>query len=168
MNATPGEKWSRHSYGKVVGLNLVDNTVIVQNETGFEWQVGMPIFEKEFKLATPFQKEEKLNQTDLIRKIEENQRIAMTVNFNKQVDEKTVADKVEGMIKEGKVPTRRTLLKRVRELLVGEERTMVGRHSGAKDDRGRLHFTDMDKGPRLVDPRTINWAIIDGVKYVKK
>ena len=40
---------------------------------------------------------------------------------------------------------------------------------GVKDVDGRIKFYDVEKKqPRLVDPRTINWAIIANVKYVVK
>lgn len=60
----------------------------------------------------------------------------------------------------------------------GEERTMKGRHYGATDPGGRYHFVDMeqendsskdyDTRNRLVDPRTLNWLIVNGVKYQVK
>jgi hypothetical protein len=49
---------------------------------------------------------------------------------------------------------------------------MVGRHHGHKDEFGRLQFTDMEvtsgHNLRLVDPRTVEEAIIANVKYVVK
>ena len=61
--------------------------------------------------------------------------------------------------------------------LKGEERTMVGRHYGTQDANGRVSFVDMevetkasgyDARMRLVDPRTLNYLIVGGVKYVVK
>jgi len=62
--------------------------------------------------------------------------------------------------------------------LEGEERTMVGRHYGSQDEFGRIKFIDMDAKldpakdydtrQRLVDPRTLNWLILKGVKYIVK
>ena len=51
---------------------------------------------------------------------------------------------------------------------------MKGRHHGHVDELGRVHFVDMEiKGPiaskmRQVDPRTIQFLIIDKVKYSLK
>ena len=66
----------------------------------------------------------------------------------------------------------------VSDALVGEERTMVGRHYGSQDEFGRIRFIDMeekkddtkdyDTRQRLVDPRTICWLILRGVKYKVK
>jgi hypothetical protein len=70
--------------------------------------------------------------------------------------------------------------KNLADALTGEERTMVGRHYGRTDEFGRIKFIDMeapggydeakdsDSRQRLVDPRTINWAILRGVKYEVK
>ena len=55
---------------------------------------------------------------------------------------------------------------------------MVGRHYGAVDEFGRIHFVDMeierditksyDNRMRLVDPRTIKYLIVNNVKYILK
>jgi len=162
---TPGDKYSRHSYGQIVWES--NGMVTVRNEAGREWDISRAIFDDEFVLASPFQSEEKVTQTVLIQTIKENQRVAMTVNFNKQVDEDSVTDEIEILVQKGVVFTRRELKKRVKKMLSGAKRTLIGRHSGGEDDRGRMRFIDMTKGPRLVDPRGVNWAIINGVRYVK-
>ena len=58
----------------------------------------------------------------------------------------------------------------LKDATAGEERTMIGRHYGVTDEFGRLRFTAMEKdgGLRLVDPRTVEWAIIDNIKYELK
>ena len=65
--------------------------------------------------------------------------------------------------------------KAVKHGLEGEERVMIGRHYGASDDFGRVHFVDMevvkdaskdyDTRMRLVDPRTLQHLIVNNVKY---
>jgi len=66
----------------------------------------------------------------------------------------------------------------VKKALEGEERTAVGRHFGVTNEFGRVPFIDMDKekGDKpdwdarniQVDPRTINWLIVKGIKYKLK
>jgi hypothetical protein len=70
------------------------------------------------------------------------------------------------------------LKKAVKKALEGEERVLVGRLLGTKDDFGRFHVIDMDIAEdksksydvrqRLVDPRTLNWLIVKNVKYEVK
>lgn len=99
--------------------------------------------------------------------------IIMTVNFQKQVDEK---EAVKSII-EAKGKSDKELTKVIKEALKGEERTMRGRHKGEANDMGRISFIDMDKekgtGPydgrsRQVDPRTINWIVLNNTKYIIK
>jgi hypothetical protein len=111
--------------------------------------------------------------------------VAMTVNFNTQVKEK---DAVEQLVeiypnKGGKMASEADYKKRVASIIssviTGKERTMVGRHYGSVNEFGRVSFIDMevekdtskpeyDSRTRQVDPRTINWMIIRGVKYKTK
>jgi len=60
----------------------------------------------------------------------------------------------------------------------GKLRVMKGRHYGHQDTNGRVSFIDMeitrdaskdfDTRTRLMDPRTIQWMIVNKVKYVLK
>ena len=50
----------------------------------------------------------------------------------------------------------------------GEERTMVGKHSGNYDEHRRLHFTASGEGNRLVDIRTLKKIIVNRMKYTVK
>lgn len=104
--------------------------------------------------------------------------VAMTVNFNKQVKE---ADVVKEIMEAYEGSTPKAMLtavnKAVKKALQGVERTMIGRHYGEPNEFGRVNFIDMeqektagdyDKRLRQVDPRTINWFIVRGVKYTVK
>jgi hypothetical protein len=45
---------------------------------------------------------------------------------------------------------------------------MIGFHNNGYDEHGRLKFQEAGIGQRLIDPRTIRWAVVNGVKYVVK
>ncbi len=104
---------------------------------------------------------------------------AVTVNFNKQVKETDVLAEIMDA-HENTAPklVAAAIKKALKRGFEGEERTMVGRHYGQVNDLGRVQFIDMEeiKDPkkdydtrlRLVDPRTINWFIGRGIKYVVK
>lgn len=131
--------------------------------------------------AAQFTKTEKVTRTELTQHVLNSPRIAMTVHFNKQVKEIDVKKALYGLYpNKGKIISQKEYEKQVRSALnlKGEERVMKGRHYGSTDQNGRIHFIDMalgtkgtgstDSRQRLVDPRTLNWAIIDGVKYEVK
>ena len=125
---------------------------------------------------------EKITRTELTEKVVTSPRIAMTVNFNKKVDIKDVKKALHALYpnKGGRIASEAAFKKNVNKAidLKGEERTMIGRHYGTTDSTGRLQFVDMkairkvgvdyDSRQRLVDPRTLNWAIIAGIKYQVK
>lgn len=158
-----GAAWSRHSFGKV--LAVTPTAVTVENEAGKSWQVDPKLFADEFKTSSEsdFTKTESLSRTATIQKFENLVGQAVTVNFNKKVDKADLLKKVCAC-----KSNLAAVIKTLEDGLDGEERTMTGYHRGARDDFGRLHFTELGQGGRLVDPRTINWFIADGVKYVVK
>jgi len=164
-----GDKWSRHSYGEVVDSNR--QSVLVKNENGLEWSIDAGLFEKEFNVADQFQSVVKVNRTEMVEKIVASARLVMTVNFRKKPEHKTLVETVTRLL-DGELsrPKPRALSSLLRDATAGEERTMVGRHYGTTDDFGRLQFTAMERGRglRLIDPRTVEWAIIDSVKYELK
>lgn len=174
---TTGTKFSRTSFGQIIGFNDGWNGpegYEVVNEEGLRWVIGREIFEKECQVAVQTEEDaETLTQTALIEKIMASQRVAIVVNFNKQVDMNDAADAVNDLLddaRNGNTYTRTQLKKQLSQIMQGEARTLVGRHYGTCDARGRIQFTDMEVAPdghrlRTVDPRTINWAVIDGVRY---
>lgn len=173
----PGTRWSRHSYGTVVGVDTINQAVMIRNEAGDEWSIDAALVQAEFYTADQFEKVEELTRTQMVELILGNPRIVMTINFNKKADPKDLKDYVATLLEEvkkgGKVPGPRKLSGELKKATAGAERTMVGRHSGTTDDFGRLNFTDVENlasngGLRQVDPRTVNWCIIAGVKYILK
>jgi len=152
---------------------------VVGNEAQLKPAVGPSIvvpkeYIEEFLLsANQFDKEEKVTRTDASTIFVTNSNVAITVNFNKQVKEKEVTEEIMKAYESSTVKTMEVSVKKaVKKALEGEERTMVGKHSGSVDEFGRIHFIDMEvvtgNNQRLVDPRTINWLIVKGVKYIVK
>lgn len=134
--------------------------------------------------ADQFDSEKVMSRTDITNLFLASTSTALTVNYNKQVKEDEVKKQLYDLYpnKGGKILSEADFKKKVAAALsgalTGEERTMVGRHYGSQDEFGRVRFIDMEevKDPkkdydtrqRLVDPRTINWVILRGVKYVVK
>lgn len=165
--------------------NVTKDSVVLINDTGGEVNVNKKYAEECLISSDQVQKEEKLSRTDLANIFLSNPGVILTVNYNKKVDEKEVKKELAALYpnKGGKILSEKEYVAKVNSVLAtalqGEERTMVGRHNGIKDDFGRVHFIDMeadaskstssyDARHRLVDPRTINWLILRGTKYIVK
>lgn len=155
------------------------NRVILLTDGGEKIGVSKQYAETLLDSADDFSSEEKVTRTELVEKFLSSTRVAMTVNFNKKVDEAAVRKDIIALYpnKGGRLMSESDFTKQVRKIvnLKGEERTMRGRHYGVQDANGRVSFVDMDlpatdptSKRRLVDPRTLNWMIVGGVKYVVK
>lgn len=181
-----GTIFSRHSFGSVIGFQ--DNPSVqgekllqVKNEAGLMWAVSKDVFEKEFSCADQFDKEIKLPATELALKFASSKQVAMTVCFNKKVEPKELEKKLLKLYpnkggKSGlmsKDDFKKLIKEEIANLLVGEPRTMRGFHNGSVDVNGRIYFIDLEAkdkayNMRLVDPRTIQWLIVENVKYSLK
>jgi hypothetical protein len=154
-------KFSRTSFGDIVSED--HDNVTVRNEAGLVWTVSRSIFDAEFTVADRFDTEIRVNQTELIDKILKHPRTAMTVYFHKKPDPARVTQTLREFLTD-KDHTSKKFASAVKIALAGEPRTMVGRHYSDLDDRGRLRFYE-DGEIKLVDPRTVESAIICGKRY---
>jgi len=181
-NVKIGDHWSRISNGVVT--QVTPSGLEITNEEGNSWQIGSTIVEDEFYFHNQHSQEIKVTRTELAELFINHPRMIMTANYYKQVKEKDLNEQFFELYanKGGKLLSEVDYKKRVKELtkiaLKGEERTISGRHEGALDDFGRMHFTDVqadwnkekdyDTRHRLVDPRTLQWVIVANVKYIVK
>ena len=156
--------WSRHSYGTVV--KRVGQRFTLRDETGFEWDIdGSNIMEAQFSFADQHTQEIQESRSAINEIIMENRGIAMTICFKKKPDMKEVAK----ALKDGQGSLNdRAWNKKVKDLNEGEERVMIGHHSGQVDEHQRLKFIESGAGPRLVDTRTTQWVVVDRTRYVVK
>ncbi len=162
--------------------------IVATDDHGTEVSIGNPYVEKVLVAADFFDKEEKKTMTELSELFIGSPRIAMSVCYIKKDVDKTkkaynaeVQDAID-RVQNAKVSDVPGLLKDLIENPIAKStpgglRTMKGRHHGYVDNLGRVHFVDMeqpkssgiaDTRMRQVDPRTIQWVIIDGVKYSLK
>lgn len=133
--------------------------------------------------ADQFSKEENMTKTALAELFIGNPRIVMTVAFFKQDKTKTIkaykaevqeqAEKVQkDFMAKGISAVIEALSNPVSKIIPGELRVMRGRHYGEVDDLGRITFTDMEVTDgtqlRAVDPRTIQYIIVNDIKYSLK
>lgn len=158
---------------------LKDGSVIVIDDNANKIQLSKEYAEQMLVSAHDFTKEEKVTKTELAEKFISNPRVAMTVCFFKQVKEADVVSEIMKAYEGSTIKTMETAIKKaVKKGLNGEERIMVGRHYSTTDEFGRVHFIDMevarddsksyDNRSRLVDPRTIQYLIVNNIKYTLK
>lgn len=129
--------------------------------------------------ANQFEKTEKLTRSELASLFLANPNMVMTVSFNTLVKEEDVVKQILDAYETSTPKAFGTSVKSaVKDALVGKERIIVGRHYGSMNELGRIQFVDMeiskdasksyDTRLRLVDPRGINWIIMNNVKYIIK
>lgn len=160
--------------------------VQLKNDYGELVVVDKPYVEKLLVASDQVNEIKQMSRTDVINLFLSSTNVICTVNFNKKVDEKEVKKELIALYPNtgGKILSKaefeKAVNKSLKDALTGEERTMVGRHYGRTDEFGRIKFIDMeaaggydetkdtDSRQRVVDPRTINYLILRGVKYEVK
>lgn len=183
-NLNKKTKLSETQFYSVKSINR--NDVDLVNDYGEEITLTKEYVEQLLVSSDQFGETKKMSRTDMINLLHTSTNVICTVNFNKKVDEKEVLKQLNDLYpnKGGKILSQadfeKAVKKNLSDALTGEERTMVGRHYGRTDEFGRIKFIDMeapgaydevkdaDSRQRLVDPRTINWFILRGVKYEVK
>lgn len=177
-------KLSETQFYSIKSINTDDVDLV--NDFGEEIILTKEYVEQLLVSSDQFSETKKMSRTDMINLLQTSTNVIATVNFNKKVDEKEVLNQLNGLYPNtggkilSKVDFEKAVKKSLSDALTGEERTMVGRHYGRTDEFGRIKFIDMeaqggyddvkdsDSRQRLVDPRTINWFILRGVKYEVK
>lgn len=171
-----GESLSETQYYRVA--QIIGKEVDVVNDLGQTITLPDIYVDACLVSASQYSKEEKISKTDAINLLTSSANMAITVNFNKKVDDKIAKQGLYDLYpnKGGKILSEGDFKKKVdasyKSITEGEERTMTGRHTGHINEFGRLSFTDMEittgHNQRQVDPRELNWMIIKGIKYIVK
>lgn len=173
----PGEVLSETQYYKV--QKIAGNKVQLKNDFGEDIVVDSNYVDKCLTSAEQAPKETFVNKTEAANLLLANPYVVMTACYKKQVKEADVVKQILDAYAGSTPKSIEAVIKQaVKAGLQGEERVIVGRHMGTQDDFGRVNFVDMnlDKGVkpdydarlRLVDPRTLNWLILRGTKYIVK
>lgn len=180
-NLKKGECLSEVQYYTVEQVK--GNKVQLKNDKNEFIVVDNNYVEKCLISASQFSTEKFITKTEAAQLFISNAGIAMTVNFNKQVKDSDVKKAIFDLYpNKGKIVSEKDFQTKVgsilKSALEGEERTMIGRHSGEVNELGRVQFVDMEAGLvagksydsrfRQVDPRQINYVILKNVKYKVK
>lgn len=125
--------------------------------------VDKTIVEEEMDCANIYGSEEKLPLTKVVKVLKEAHSTAFTICFHTKVDEKAVQQRLSSL-KESDFKDKKALAK---ELLVGAEKTVVGRLTKTEAKLGRSLVVGLpNKNFISVDHRSIQYLIIKNVKYI--
>lgn len=180
-----GEKLSEVQYYSVRSVDTRAKTAVLVTDAGDAIEIDQKYIETNMASSGQFTETKEIGRTEAAALFIASPGVVMTVNYNTQVKEKDALAAMEAIYpnKGGKMTSEADYKKKAKEILasviVGKERTMIGRHYGSVNEFGRMSFIDMeiskdatkpdyDSRTRQVDPRTINWMIIKGVKYTVK
>ena len=186
MNLVKGSVLSEIQFYVVESVNGHD--VVVKDENGNEINLTMEYVEEILNSADHFEKEEKVNMTDLAEIFLNNTRIAMTVCYRKKDEPKSAKaikaekDALKAKLHSANMIELQKLIDEfvdnpIQTVVQGDERVMKGRHYGKINSLGRNEFVDMeaenkkgtyDSRVKQVDTRTLKYVIVNKVKYILK
>jgi hypothetical protein len=166
--------------------SVENGKVHMKDDAGRDITIGQKYVEQVLASADIWETEEKKTMTELAELFIANPRVAITVAFMKKAVDKTKkayeAEKLAKIteIQNARVADVPALLNNLIEnplsrTIPGDLRVMKGRHYGHVDELGRIQFIDMElpwtdgiSRNRQVDPRTILYVVVNGVKYSLK
>lgn len=170
-----GEILSETSFYTVVSVN---DTSAVLNLGGKEVTLGGKYIDTFLKSADFFTKEESLPVTELAKLVINNPMKAMSAHFTKKGEELTqkaykqkVADAISkfenAKMSEFSALVNDMINNPITNTEPGKERTMKGYFPGGEmNSSGRINFFDMEANTmKQIDPRTLKFVILDGIKY---
>lgn len=179
MNASDikvGDNLSRISYMKVIDKVFefgVHAGYRVENENGYQWNIGLEVIDREqFNSASFFDKEEKLSLTEIVEKVRTAGHDVCTIYFSKQIQPKDIVKIFR--TSDGKIRPIADVEKDAKKIK-GEDRLMICRLTSIPDKFGRFQVIDLevpldktkpyDNRIKQVDQATISFVILKGTKY---
>lgn len=172
-----GDIYSETSFYKI--LQVSNDKALVELDNGRTAEIGISYINNFLISASDYVESRTITRTEIADIFIKNSRIAMTVCFHKQINKDSIVKEVLEKIQNCTVKSLESEIKKIiTKTIDGEIRTMKGRHYGIMNNFGRVDFVDMeiqkdfslsyDNRFRQVDPRTIEWLIVNGIKYVVK
>jgi len=180
-NVKKGDILSENSFFVVQEVNPTSLTVVASN--GIVSTISNSYAEGVLHSADQYNTEVPVTKTELAETFIKNSRIAITVAFITQDKVKTAKEfkqeKAEFLAKMKKVKAAdrvkmiESLIDNpITRVIPSELRIMKGYHNGFVDHLGRVPFTDLEVPGKnkfkLVDPRTIQYIIVNEMKFTLK
>lgn len=124
-----------------------------------------------------FKETRHVTQTQIEQILSNSKGELIKVNFNKKPQGKNIAADVMSALRDAKIHSKpwseieKVVKRSVSTEVKGDERTLVGYPTKNGSDNGRVLVIDLEVEEnnkfRMVDTRTVNWLIVDGVKYTR-
>lgn len=169
--------------------SVIGDEVFVKDELGNDICITKEYVEKLLNSADNFSSEVKITVTEMADLFHNSTRIAMTVCFKKKDAPKSAKaikaekDALKAKLKTANLSELQVLIDNfvenpIQTIIPGELRVIKGRHYNKVNTLGRIDFIDMeiskdansafDSRVRQVDSRTIQYIIVNDVKYTLK
>ena len=128
--------------------------------------IDRSILRDEMENANLWASEERLSMTDLATRMTNANNMCFQVNFTCKANDKSVLEKLDGVKAK---PSAAAIKELAKECLKGREQTLVCRLTKCEGKLGRSLVIDLAEGGfKQIDHRTIQWIVIDNVKYILK
>lgn len=162
-----GDWYSLTQYYKV--KDIEKENVQVKSHGGKELVISKDILQHEMHSGMAFEKTEKLPMTKMANVLLSTKDSVFTICFQKKIDSKDVKEAlIHAKPVDFKNESKAKAL--VKDLLSGQEHTMTAKLHKFEPKLGRSLCFDLNMphncGWRWVDHRTVQWMIINSVKYV--
>jgi hypothetical protein len=148
-------------------------TLILEDlDRGTELSINGKDLIETMQSSSQYDTEEKVSLTRIVDILKHTKGSLFTVCYNKKVSENDVNEALSS-INKGKILSNDEIKRTVKEAYKGEERILTGFLTFIESDFGRSHAIDLSISPeknrvRQIDHRTINWLIVNNVKYYTK
>lgn len=166
----PGDYLSRISYCKVISKK--GGKLRIQNEDGFEWSISANIVENEMFSATQFEQIKKVTRTEMVDLLMHDVGDAcFEAVFHKQPKDSEIVESLNAC--DYKALTEQTKKRKaIKQSIVGQTRTLVGRILKREPTMGRTLAIDLNiqgaHRQRQVDHRTLERLTFRGTRYELK
>lgn len=167
-----GEYLSETQYYKIIALDK--DSIEVENERGLTFNIDSEIVEEGMWSASQYKTEKQITRTEICEHLAKAGNNIFTINFDKQVKVKDSSEKIQQLLANAdNYKTKKSINEFTKDLLTGENRTLVGYLINCEPMTGRSTVIDLEISSdrhrlRQVDHRSIQWMILKNVKYIVK
>ena len=167
-----GDYLSETQYYKVLKLN--SEYIKVENERGLTFDIDPEIIEEGMRSASQYKTEKQVTRTEICEYLASAGNNIFTINFDKQVKAKDCSDEVAQLLANpDNYKTKKSITEFTKNLLTGDNRTLVGYLVNSEPMMGRSTVIDLEVAIdkhrlRQVDHRSIQWMILKNIKYTVK
>lgn len=167
-----GNWFSSITYYKVKSLLDKDNVMVASNrDSKKQLTMSRDILEHEMHSGQVYDKEEKVNRTEIVQHLLDAKESVMTVKFHKKIDDAYIKD-ILSNAKADQFKDAKKLRALSKELIGGRDAEMTCHLTQSEGKLGRSTVIDLNAPPhmnfRQIDHRTIDSLILKNTKFLVK